>query len=133
MRTAKEILDHVMKDVLYTPPEMAVEKMQMKWFPQLKEAAALCAVKRDLSDEFLHAMRDKMEHGRNQGREGWDSHWKNTDDKPIQLLARLKEETEELVVAMEKGDLNLILHEAADVANFAMIRLPYLSLHLLEF
>ena len=78
---------------------------------------------RGLSKEFLDAMRRKLDHGRRCGRVGWDRHWENTvfPCPPDQLMMeRLHQEIDELVVALHEGNPKKILHEAADVANFAM-------------
>ena len=82
---------------------------------------------RGLNKRFLEAMRDKLEHGRWRGYVGWDQHWKNctfyesTKGPTGFLMRRLTEEIIELVVALEGGDSDHILSEAADVANFAMM------------
>lgn len=45
--------------------------------------------------------------------------WKNCD--AASLVKRLREETDELEVALEKGTVEEICREAADVGNFAMM------------
>jgi NTP pyrophosphatase (non-canonical NTP hydrolase) len=81
---------------------------------------------RGLSRRFLKAMRQKLQHGRRQGYRGWDQHWENctfhtppTGYKGF-LMTRLREEVAELTVAVEKGNLDAVRSEAADVANLAM-------------
>lgn len=79
---------------------------------------------RGLSKRFLGAMREGLENGRRKGYTGWDSHWQNAffAGPPKEYLkSRLYREIEELVVALEFKNSNSILHEAADVANFAMM------------
>ena len=78
---------------------------------------------RGLSNQFLNAMRQGLKRGRNKGYVGWDQHWKNTAfpcSPTGWMMMRLHQEIDELVVALNKGSPDLILREAADVANFAM-------------
>jgi len=83
--------------------------------------------KRGLSQDFLKAMREKLEHGRNKGRFGWDEKWKNHffERSPLgskgMFFQMLQEEIIELAFALESGRNSEIRHEAADVANFAMM------------
>ena len=82
---------------------------------------------RGLSSDFLAAMREKLECGRDSGYVGWDLHWKDCvweedPDNPTGFLAkRLEQEVQELILAVKSGDKKCIRLEAADVANFAMM------------
>ena len=80
-------------------------------------------MKRGLSRDFLCAMREKLEHGRQRGYVGWDKHWEQTPfpcDPINWMMMRLHQEVDELVIALHKRNLDKIRSEAADVANFAM-------------
>ena len=83
--------------------------------------------KRGLDKRFLDAMREKLDHGRRQGRVGWDRHWENcyfaTADEctPNWFVHRIMDEMVELIIAISDGDPEAILSECADVANFAMM------------
>ncbi|KKM21292.1 hypothetical protein LCGC14_1636860 [marine sediment metagenome] len=73
---------------------------------------------RGVSAIFIEAMDEKLELGRRKGREEWDlGRYKGHCHL---LVSRLKEETGELLDALDGKDKALILREAADVANFAM-------------
>lgn len=74
---------------------------------------------RGLDSRFLDAMRVKLNHGRAMGNTAWDQRWKYGIN-PNALVSRLHQELDELVVALDGGDEDKILNEAADVANFAM-------------
>ena len=74
---------------------------------------------RGLSNRFLAAMRFKLNVGYRKGNTGWDEHW-NNGCSTTWLLGRMQAETNELLLAISKGDPNEILSECADVANFAM-------------
>ena len=82
---------------------------------------------RGLSEEFLAAMREKMDSGRRKGRVGWDRHWIDCvfNGDPIgsegALMTGLRREVRELEEALRHGTPTQILEEAADVANFAMM------------
>jgi NTP pyrophosphatase (non-canonical NTP hydrolase) len=93
-------------------------------------------MKRLVSKDFIAAMEEKLEWGRNQGRTGWDSKWKkiSVDSFTIHNLRnKLEEEVwelEDLIFALldyeETGsaadvDLADVRLEAADVANVAMM------------
>ena len=81
---------------------------------------------RGLDSDFLNAMREKLERGRRKGRVGWDTKWNCYSDTSYDrgargpLMKALVGECIELAIAVERGDLEEIRHEAADVANFAM-------------
>ena len=68
---------------------------------------------------FAEAMEEKLAANRHKGdREGW------LKDSPEALFARLEEETRELLCVLESSYIlskTKVLHEAADVANFAMM------------
>jgi len=98
---------------------------------------------RSVSADFVLAMEEKLEHGREKGYTGWDSSWKNISgdrglisakDFSIHTLRNKLEEEfwelEELIFQLldyedrgTKADVNLadVRHEAADVANVAMM------------
>lgn len=81
---------------------------------------------RGLSKDFLNAMREKLEHGRWRGYEGWDQRWAGYSMEPHCgtngfLMRRLFDEYVELVLAVASGNPDVIRSEAADVANFAMM------------
>lgn len=80
--------------------------------------------KRSVAGEFINAMEKGLAHGRRMGRTGWDSHWQESSfaDVRLGLLDKLDEEVNELIEAIddnENGDV--VLREAADVANIAMM------------
>ena len=80
---------------------------------------------RGLDRRFLHAMRMKLDHGRQRGYIGWDDNWNAVfPASPTGalglLMQRLQGEVMELGLAIENGNDHDILMEAADVANFAM-------------
>lgn len=62
---------------------------------------------------FMSVMRLKMEANRHKGR------WQDMD--LAKVLARIKDETDELAEAIERGSPIDILLESADIGNFAMI------------
>lgn len=69
---------------------------------------------RPVVGRFVEALETKLDANEHKG--GWQN------DTPQALLARLREETDELAAAIESGaDAAHILGEAADVANFAMM------------
>ena len=72
---------------------------------------------RPFVDSFADAMESKLEKNRHKGdREGW------LKDTPRALFERLKQEVDELHAALADGtDVESVLSEAADVANFAMM------------
>ena len=89
---------------------------------------------RSVSADFILAMEEKLQHGREQGRTGWDSKWKNISVDSFtlhNLRNKLEEEfweLEELIFELldyeEQGrivDLADVRLEAADVANVAMM------------
>jgi NTP pyrophosphatase (non-canonical NTP hydrolase) len=76
---------------------MSEERHSIKWFAQKME----------------QKLRQKDER---RGRYGWR---KGTD--PIWLFQRLLQEARELVQAMYEHNSRLVIQEAADVANFAMM------------
>lgn len=80
---------------------------------------------RNLDKEFLNAMREKLQSGRERGYHGWDHNWKGTvwptNNPRGYLLDRLNHEVLELAIALENGTKEQIRLEAADVANFAMM------------
>jgi hypothetical protein len=91
-------------------------------------------MKRAVSADFILAMEEKLQHGREKGRTGWDSKWKNVSVDSFtlhHLRNKLEEEfweLEELIFELldyeEQGrvvDLTEVRHEAADVANVAMM------------
>lgn len=77
---------------------------------------------RPVVDEFIEAMEAGLEHGRKEGRTGWDSKWQDSTFLDVEsgLLDKFDEEVKELVIAVELGSDD-ILREAADVANVAMM------------
>ena len=78
---------------------------------------------RGLSQEFLNEMRRKLECGRNKGYVGWDRKWEGCafSYNPTKFLFdRLRDETNELLIAIVNDIPEKIFEEAADVANFAM-------------
>lgn len=80
---------------------------------------------RGLSKEFLDLMREKLKKGSYEGKWGWEEHWQNFN-YPSDLFQCLQDEVIELAIALEnfrlnKGSLDHVLYEAADVANFAMM------------
>jgi NTP pyrophosphatase (non-canonical NTP hydrolase) len=65
---------------------------------------------------FGEAMESKLaEHDDDRGERGWE------EDSIRSLLARLREEADELEVALDYCDPSRVAHEAADVGNFAMM------------
>lgn len=90
---------------------------------------------RPVSKDFIAAMEEKLEHGRKMGKVGWDSHWKDPNLKAnftVHTLRNILEEEfwelEDLVFVYldyadsgTTADLAEIRHEAADVANVAMM------------
>ena len=89
---------------------------------------------RPVSKDFIAAMEEKLEWGRNHGRTGWDSHWKKVtiDSFSIwSLMGKLHEEVPELYGEIQASeglsygdrgpDLLALRKEAADVANVAMM------------
>ncbi len=86
-------------------------------------------MKRQLSDDFLKAMEEKLEHSRNKGRTGWDSKWKKASIDSFglgDLLDKLFEEVEELVIEVEtitNGEYMLRTHGIAEPADLAAVRL----------
>lgn len=86
--------------------------------------------KRPVSKDFVAAMEEGLQHGREMGRTWWDSFWKDRDsglaipDMAYDLFDLLQEEVEEFGdVISPWGALNLqeVRKEAADIANFAMM------------
>jgi len=78
---------------------------------------------RDISQEFLQAMRKGLDKGRRMGHVEWDQHWENCTFpcSPTQwMIMRLHQEVDELVIAVNENNPDNILREAADVSNFAM-------------
>lgn len=89
-------------------------------------------MKRDLDKDFLNAMREKLESGRQSGYVGWDREWvnctfpmKDVGGPTGYFVSRLQQEVAELIVALTTGDHEVIRKEAADVANFAMFLSDY--------
>lgn len=91
---------------------------------------------RSVSADFILAMEEKLQHGREQGRTGWDSKWENISVDSFtlhNLRNKLEEEfweLEELIFELldydeigTKADVDLadVRLEAADVANVAMM------------
>jgi len=79
---------------------------------------------RPVAPKFIEAMEAGLEHGRKRGRTGWDTHWQETNFLDIKngLLDKLDEEYQELFEAISDGlSSNIILGEAADVANIVMM------------
>ncbi len=88
---------------------------------------------RSVSADFVLAMEEKLEHGRNMGRTGWDSHWEEISVDSFDifgLLHKLEEEVQELWAEVNAladphpdavNDSSAMRHEAADVANVAMM------------
>ena len=77
---------------------------------------------RGLNKRFLDAMRVKLVEGEHHDI-GWEEHWPDPlrlRGRSGELMNRLREEVEELDLAVWQGDAEAILCEAADVANFAM-------------
>lgn len=86
---------------------------------------------RPVSPDFIQAMEEKLEHGRNKNRWEWETQQLELSG-PNALIDRLNEEVSELEDACERlnGDFNSsesfikaiqkVRQEAADVANFAM-------------
>ena len=80
--------------------------------------------KRPVAGEFINAMEKGLAHGRRMGRTGWDSHWQECSftDVRLGLLDKLDEEIKELIEAIENDENgDVVLREAADVANIAMM------------
>ena len=85
---------------------------------------------RTLHPDFITAMHEKLLVGFKKGYKGWQSHWEESSreggiDLPF-LMGRLDEEVEELVEVVNQlrvvgGHQNEVRHEAADVANIAMM------------
>jgi len=67
-------------------------------------------------------MRAKLNAGRRKGRDDYDRHWPNSQKPNIDgfLFGRLQQEVAELAVALHNGDVEEIVSECADIANFAM-------------
>ncbi len=88
---------------------------------------------RGLDKQFLAAMRRKMDSGRRNGYVGWDRKWKKTVwNNPNcgggnygDLMQGLRNEVTELTLALDKDNLQNILNECADVANYAMMIADY--------
>ena len=87
-------------------------------------------MRRPVSNDFIAAMEEKLEWGRSQGRTGWDSKWKKISVDSfsmMDLLEKLNEEVAEFRNEVFYGrgndelDFSAIRHEAADVANVAMM------------
>ncbi len=85
---------------------------------------------RSVSADFVLAMEEKLQHGREQGRTGWDTHWEKTsidDFGPDQLVAKLHEEVDEVIVALYHGTDAELRLECADVANIVMMLVDMLG------
>lgn len=86
---------------------------------------------RGLNTDFLNAMREGLERGRNKGQRGWDERWDDTMFCGIPsgphgtLMLHLYDELIELAIALTKNDPAQIRCEAADVANMAMMVADY--------
>ena len=81
---------------------------------------------RPVSSDFIRAMEEKLRHGRNMGRTGWDTHWLKISVSTFgmpSLIEKLEEEVKELLKELKPmdRDLNAIRLEAADIANVAMM------------
>ncbi len=84
---------------------------------------------RSVSADFVLAMEEKLQHGRNMGRTGWDSHWKKISVDSFgltDLIDKLDEEVDELRAAVVHTEADFtatgeIRLEAADVGNIAMM------------
>jgi NTP pyrophosphatase (non-canonical NTP hydrolase) len=70
---------------------------------------------RESVERFSFVMEERLRANDHKGQWGWE------DEDPLWLLDRLKQETQELEEAMDLGDRAAVEHEAADVANFAMM------------
>lgn len=77
---------------------------------------------RGLSAQFLEAMYQGLQRGREKGYVEWDQKWISSPSTNTQewLLMRLHQEVDELVIALNENNPKNVLREAADVANFAM-------------
>lgn len=81
---------------------------------------------RQLSKDFLDAMREKLAKGHGKGMIGWEQHWEDCsfNREPCgwqgDFIQRLRGEVAELTMALFSGDKEKIRRECADVANFAM-------------
>jgi len=93
---------------IYAMKENAVRKLQ--------EAEVEVALA-DRVDAWAKRMLDKLfENAGKGGPDGWE------EDPPAELIERVREELEELVVAMKKKrSARTIYEEAADVANMVMM------------
>lgn len=91
---------------------------------QIREELTLKAkTRRMVSGDFINAMEEKLQWGREQGRTGWDSNWETISVDSFDLgdlFEKLDEEVAELRESMHAGN-HLIRLEAADVANIAMM------------
>jgi len=94
-----------------------------------KESSKVENKMRSVSADFVLAMEEKLQHGREMGRTGWDSHWEIVSVDAFilpNLLDKLDEEVAELVEVVNElrltgGKQNEVRLEAADVANIAMM------------
>jgi NTP pyrophosphatase (non-canonical NTP hydrolase) len=79
---------------------------------------------RPVSKDFVYAMERKLDYGREQGRVGWDTYWKeSTFDSPVfdGLKAKFYEEVTEVFAALAEDNLENVADECVDVANLAMM------------
>ena len=82
---------------------------------------------RPVSPNFIQAMEEKLSAGRRHGYVGWDQNWLNCTFPDHlggyrgALMQHLHVEISELVIALGKGDNEMIREECADIANFAMM------------
>lgn len=86
---------------------------------------------RPVSVAFMQQMTKNLNNARARGLVGWDQHWQDTHfpsppgGPTGYLMGRLLEETVELALALDRKNKVSIVHEAADVANFAMFIADY--------
>lgn len=91
--------------------------------------------KRTVDTSFINAMERKLEHGREQGIEGWDSYWNGYLNYAnfYNLFAKFGEEIGEVFEAVSNGNFETAADECPDVANMAMMLWDFIHQLLLEF
>lgn len=80
--------------------------------------------KRPVDMNFIKAMEEKLEYGREKGRVGWDTYWKETTFPETVfegLQAKFYEEVSEVLQALTEGNDELAADECVDVGNLAMM------------
>jgi NTP pyrophosphatase (non-canonical NTP hydrolase) len=102
---------------------------------QIREELTLKAkIRRLVSPDFISAMEEKLQWGREQGRTGWDTNWADVsidDFNVTSLMYKLGEEVGELAQEVAEylknptevsyENIERLRLEAADVANVAMM------------